>query len=177
MLKILKIGRDTQRCGAEDSIKDLTFNDSLPGTPRVAMEQNLLPPGWQAVQDPQTGRTYYQNTVTQTTQWEPPFAGPSPVSDGRSAAPSPATGGRSQAELAAIHAAMKQQEQQGGGASLMQQQGDGVGGGGMGDAPAASMTMISAPLSIPVVQFGDQVMVVCCTLLYVETRFAHRPIQ
>jgi hypothetical protein len=49
------------------------------------MEQNLLPPGWQAVQDPQTGRTYYQNTVTQTTQWEPPFAGPSPVSDGRSA--------------------------------------------------------------------------------------------
>ena len=100
------------------------------------------------------------------------FPGPSPVS-----LSTPGAGGRSQAELAAIHAAMKQQEQQGGGASLMQQQGDGVGGGGMGDAPAASMTMISAPLSIPVVQFGDQVMVVCCTLLYVETRFAHRPIQ
>ena len=121
------------------------------------MEQNQLLAGWQAVQDPQSGRTYYQNTVTQTTQWEPPgTAGPSPISVGRS-----------QAELAAIHAARKLQEQQGGGASLTQQQGGGVGGGdGMGDAVStvispqpASMTMISTPLSQPVVPFGDQVMV------------------
>jgi hypothetical protein len=116
-----------------------------------------LPPGWQAVQDPQSGRTYYQNTVTQTTQWETPGA----------AGPSPVTVGRSQAELAAIHASRKQQEQQGGGASLLQQQGGGIGGGdGMGDAVStvispqpASMTMISAPLSQPVVLFGDQVIV------------------
>ena len=112
------------------------------------MEQTQLPPGWQAVQDPQSGRTYYQNTVTKTTQWEiPGAAGPSPDTQ--------LSGRRSQAELAAIHAASKQQEQQGGSASLTLQQGGGVGGGdGMGDAVSmvispqpASMTMISAPLS------------------------------
>jgi hypothetical protein len=47
------------------------------------MEQNqmlsMLPPGWQACQDPQSGRTYYQNTVTQTTQWHPPGAAASDV--------------------------------------------------------------------------------------------------
>ena len=37
-----------------------------------------LPPGWEAVTDPQSGRTYYQNRITQTTQWELPFADPPP---------------------------------------------------------------------------------------------------
>ena len=32
----------------------------------------MLPPGWQAHQDPKSGRTYYVYTVTQATQWDPP---------------------------------------------------------------------------------------------------------
>lgn len=32
-----------------------------------------LPPHWNAAQDPQTGRTYYQNHVTKETQWDPPL--------------------------------------------------------------------------------------------------------
>ena len=31
-----------------------------------------LPPHWNAAQDPQTGRTYYQNHMTEETQWDPP---------------------------------------------------------------------------------------------------------
>ena len=37
-----------------------------------------LPPGWVACQDPQSGRTYFQNNVTQATQWELPGEGPLP---------------------------------------------------------------------------------------------------
>ena len=33
-----------------------------------------LPPGWEARTDPQSGRTYYQNNLTQATQWQPPSA-------------------------------------------------------------------------------------------------------
>ena len=34
-----------------------------------------LPEGWESKIDPDTGATYYQNHVTQTTQWEPPKNG------------------------------------------------------------------------------------------------------
>ena len=37
-----------------------------------------LPAGWEACTDPQSGRTYYQNNLTQATQWEPPGAPPPP---------------------------------------------------------------------------------------------------
>jgi ankyrin repeat protein len=39
-----------------------------------------LPPGWEAWQDPQSGRTYYQNNGTQATQWDLPGAGALPPS-------------------------------------------------------------------------------------------------
>ena len=31
-----------------------------------------MPPGWKAVKDPATGKTYYQNDFTKQTQWEKP---------------------------------------------------------------------------------------------------------
>jgi len=33
-----------------------------------------MPPGWKAVKDPATGKTYYQNDITKQTQWEKPSA-------------------------------------------------------------------------------------------------------
>ena len=35
-------------------------------------QDHQLPPNWLARVDPKTGRTYYANTVTKTTQWEFP---------------------------------------------------------------------------------------------------------
>ena len=32
----------------------------------------MLPPGWQDHQDQKSGRTYYVNSATQATQWDPP---------------------------------------------------------------------------------------------------------
>ena len=36
------------------------------------LQHHPLPPNWVARVDPNTGRTYYANTVTNTTQWEFP---------------------------------------------------------------------------------------------------------
>ena len=52
-----------------------------PTEPPLAM---TLPPEWEAVTDPQSGRTYYQNRITQATQWEPPPMPPPPVALGSS---------------------------------------------------------------------------------------------
>ena len=35
-------------------------------------EEESLPPNWEALVDPESGNTYYQNTTTQETQWEKP---------------------------------------------------------------------------------------------------------
>ena len=48
------------------------FTDFRPPVQRQAPLQ--LPPNWVARLDPMTGRTYYANTVTKTTQWEFPQA-------------------------------------------------------------------------------------------------------
>ena len=49
---------------------------AYPEPATIAEDQNwqmqILPPGWQACVDPSTGRTYYQNSDTNATQWENP---------------------------------------------------------------------------------------------------------
>lgn len=51
----------------------MTANMPPPGPPPPA-SQPPLPPGWSALQDPASGREYYVNHNTQTTQWERPTA-------------------------------------------------------------------------------------------------------
>jgi len=47
----------------------------------IPVPNSNLPPGWEQLIDPRTGRTYYQNHITRSTQWEPPVAPPvAPVS-------------------------------------------------------------------------------------------------
>ena len=49
-----------------------------PGTPGTKAQMAMPPPppsvpvGWQAAMDPATGRTYYVNSATGQSQWEPP---------------------------------------------------------------------------------------------------------
>jgi hypothetical protein len=48
------------------------MNEEVSGATHEPVALGALPAGWQACTDSQTGRTFYQNTVTQTTQWEYP---------------------------------------------------------------------------------------------------------
>jgi hypothetical protein len=48
------------------------MNEEVTGATHEPVALGALPAGWQACTDLQTGRTFYQNSVTQTTQWEYP---------------------------------------------------------------------------------------------------------
>lgn len=62
------------------------------GAPMPAYGAPGLPPGWEQVTDPASGRPYFCNRATGQTSWEPPAAAPMPVY----AAPPPAYGGAPQ---------------------------------------------------------------------------------
>ena len=51
---------------------------AAPPAPSALADPMTLPAGGEACTDPQSGRTYYQNNLTQATQWEPPGAPPPP---------------------------------------------------------------------------------------------------
>ena len=44
----------------------------LPQSQQSQLQTQQLPPNWEIRTDSKTGRTYYANTVTKTTQWELP---------------------------------------------------------------------------------------------------------
>eukprot|EP00435_Cladocopium_sp_Y103_P043825 s1934_g12.t1 len=49
-----------------------------PPAPPVAPPRVVLPDGWTAHQDPETGRTFYANIATGESSWEPPTVEPPP---------------------------------------------------------------------------------------------------
>lgn len=53
------------------------------------MQAIAMPPGWEAVTDPQSGRIYYQNHLTRVTQWEPPSEPPVALPASDTAVPTP----------------------------------------------------------------------------------------
>jgi len=55
----------------------------------IPVPNSNLPPGWEQLLDPRTGRTYYQNHITRTTQWEPPVPLPAAVPVNPASSPLP----------------------------------------------------------------------------------------
>jgi len=47
--------------------------------PPAAASAEGLPPGWTSATDPSSGRVYYVNNITQTTQWDRPAPAPAPT--------------------------------------------------------------------------------------------------